>query len=146
MPSDSLHQIHQNLKIGEIARLSGLSVKTVRYYEDRGLLVPNVIRTATGYRLFDSQVLQRLAFIKRAQSLGLSLTAVKTILAVHDRGELPCPEVKHYLQEHLDRVDQQLQELHQLRSQLQELLSHWQEHPPADQAARTICPNLQSAL
>lgn len=132
------------LKIGEVAISSGLSVKTIRYYEQLGLLVPNVIRSDSQYRLFDPKVMDRLSFIKRAQSLGLALTEIKEILAVHDRGILPCNEVKQHLQEKMKLIDQQIQALISLRSELAELLSHWQENPPVHLAAHSICPNIQA--
>lgn len=131
------------LKIGEVATSSGLSVKTIRYYEQLGLLAPNVIRSDTKYRLFDPAVMDRLSFIKRAQSLGLALTEIKEILAVHDRGVLPCHEVKQHLQDKLQRIDQQIQSLLSLRSELAELLSHWQEDP-AQLVSERICPNIQT--
>ena len=79
-------------KIGSVAACSGLSVKTVRYYEEMGLLSPAVERSPAGYRLFIEAVFNRLAFIKRSQALGLSLEEIKDILQVRDRGELPCSE------------------------------------------------------
>jgi DNA-binding transcriptional MerR regulator len=79
-------------KIGSVAAFSSLSVKTVRYYEEMGLLSPAVERSPAGYRLFGQAVFNRLAFIKRSQALGLSLQEIKDILQVRDRGELPCSE------------------------------------------------------
>jgi MerR family copper efflux transcriptional regulator len=72
-------------KIGQVAHTSGLSVKTIRYYEELGLLDPVVNRTDSGYRIFHPRIYNRLAFIKRAQSLGLSLQEIGDILKVHDR-------------------------------------------------------------
>jgi DNA-binding transcriptional MerR regulator len=132
------------LKIGEVAKSSGLSVKTIRYYEQIGLLSPDVFRSESGYRLFAAAVLNRLAFIKRAQSLGLSLTEIKDILAVHDRGQLPCGEIKQHLQDKLRAISLQIEALVTLRSELEGILSGWQEQPAADLAAQTICPNLQA--
>lgn len=132
------------LKIGEVANLSGLPVKTIRYYEEIGLLSPTVARSESGYRLFSESVTNRLSFIKRAQSLGLSLNEIREILQVHDRGELPCHEVKQHLQGKIHAINQQIQELQRLQSSLQDVLSVWEEHPPLDRAAQTICPNLQS--
>ena len=131
------------LKIGEVATSSGLSVKTIRYYEELGLLAPNVIRSDAKYRLFDPKVMDRLSFIKRAQSLGLALTEIKEILAVHDQGALPCNEVKQHLLEKMKLIDYQIQALTSLRSELEELLSHWQENPPVQLASHQICPNIQ---
>jgi DNA-binding transcriptional MerR regulator len=131
------------LKIGEVAHRTGLPVKTIRYYEDIGLLTPTVERSLAGYRLFSNRVLNRLAFIKRAQSLGLSLTEIKVILDIHDRGEVPCGEIKHHIEERLNTIDAQIRSLETLRSELQGLLSHWQESPSPDRIAHTICPNIQ---
>lgn len=131
------------LKIGQVATESGLPVKTIRYYEEIGLLAPTVERSPSGYRLFTPEVLNRLAFIKRAQSLGLSLQEIGQILVVHDDGQLPCGEVKQHLQEKLDSVTAQIEALETLRSELSGILSGWQEVPSPERAAHTICPNLQ---
>ncbi|MCT7995297.1 heavy metal-responsive transcriptional regulator [Laspinema olomoucense] len=133
----------KSLKIGEVSATSGLPVKTIRYYEEIGLLEPTVERADSGYRIFDSTVLNRLAFIKRSQSLGLTLTEIKDILQVHDRGELPCGEVRHHLEAKVAAIDEQIRSLETLRSELQGILKGWQEHPPDDQIAHTICPNIQ---
>lgn len=133
----------QWLKIGEVATQSGLPIKTIRYYEDIGLLAPTVKRTHSGYRLFSRQILNRLAFIKRVQSLGLSLSEIQEILEVHDQGKLPCGVVKQRLHEKVTAITEQIAALEILKSELQGLLYGWQEQPPAEQVAQTICPNLQ---
>ena len=133
----------QLLRIGEVAKRSGLSVKTVRYYEEIGLLGPTVERSESGYRLFEPPVLNRLAFIRRAQSLGLSLIEIAKILEVHDQGELPCGEVKQHLETRLKAIAEQIEALEILQSELQGILSGWQDQPPPERIAQTICPNLQ---
>lgn len=143
MPALSSQQL---LRIGEVAGKCQLPIKTVRYYDEFGLLTPTVQRSESGYRLFDDRVLSRLAFIKRAQSLGLSLGEIRDILQVHDRGELPCGEVKHYLQDKVQTITQQIAALELLRTELQSLLADWEEHPSAERAEKTICPNLQSEI
>jgi MerR family transcriptional regulator, copper efflux regulator len=131
------------LKIGEVALRSDLPIKTIRYYEEIGLLSPTVLRSQTNYRLFDPAVLERLAFIKRSQSLGLSLREIQDILAVHDQGHLPCPEMKHNLQQKVQQITEQIDSLLVLRAELQRLLSNWQDQPSvASSPAPTICPNL----
>jgi MerR family copper efflux transcriptional regulator len=131
------------LKIGEVSSHSGLPVKTIRYYEEIGLLTPTVERSQTGYRLFNEQITNRLAFIKRAQALGLTLNEIKDILHVHDRGELPCGEVKQHLQDKVSAISEQIRALETLRSELEGLLSGWQESPPPGLISQTICPNIQ---
>jgi len=131
------------LRIGGVADSSGLSIKTIRYYEEIGLLAPTVERSTSRYRLFNQEVFNRLAFIKRAQSLGLSLSEIQQILNIHDRGQLPCGEVRQHLETKVDVISQQIAALETLKSELQGILCGWQEQPFPDQIERTICPNLQ---
>lgn len=142
MITSGITQAENLLKIGEVASESGLPIKTIRYYDDIGLLAPTVERSNTGYRLFKLDVLDRLAFIKRAQALGLHLNEIQQILTVHDQGELPCGQVKHYLEEKVAEITRQIESLQVLRSQLQGILAGW--HDPTElQESHTICPNLQ---
>ncbi|XHX77166.1 MAG: heavy metal-responsive transcriptional regulator [Stenomitos frigidus ULC029] len=138
-------QTENLLKIGEVATSSDLPIKTVRYYEEIGLLTPTVSRSEANYRLFEPTVLGRLAFIKRSQSLGLSLREIQDILAVHDQGQLPCETVKQNLQKKVHQITEQIEALRLLRSELQGLLSGWQDQPSAEFTAQTICPNLDGA-
>jgi len=131
------------LKVGDVAEHSGLPAKTIRYYDDIGLLAPTVERSDTGYRLFSPDVLGRLAFIKQAQALGLSLAEIHHVLEIRDRGELPCGEVRHHLEAKVGAITQQIEALEALRSELQGILSGWEDHPSGDRSAHTICPNLQ---
>lgn len=133
----------QPLQIGEVADHSGLPVKTIRYYEEIGLLGDTVERAASGYRLFQPRVFNRLAFVKRAQSLGLSLNEIADILQVHDQGQLPCDQVKQHLESKVRAITAQIEALETLQSELQGILSAWQDQPPAHRIAQTICPNIQ---
>ena len=133
----------ERLKIGDVAARSGLSVKTVRYYEEIGLLAPTVERSDSGYRLFAPSVINRLAFVKRAQSLGLSLSEIRDILNISYRGEIHCDEVKQHLAMKVDEINQQIKALEILKSELQQLLNHWQDPPSVVQTDTKICPNIQ---
>jgi DNA-binding transcriptional MerR regulator len=128
------------MRIGELAARSGHTVKTLRFYEDLGLL-PAVARSPGGYRLFSESSLQRLEFIRRLKSLGLALEEIGECLAAHDAGRLPCEDVKRVLTRQIERVDERLRDLRQLRTELRELLENWQNQPPASD--RLICPNLR---
>jgi MerR family transcriptional regulator, copper efflux regulator len=134
------------LKIGEVSAKSGLPIKTIRYYDEIGLLAPTVERSTSGYRLFRRQVVDRLAFIKRAQALGLSLTEVKEILAVHDQGDLPCHTVKQQIEGKVEQLTDQIHQLEMLRTELQTVLARWQENFPSQVVETTICPNLEENL
>lgn len=129
------------LKIGVVAKESGVSIKTIRYYDQLGLL-KTFGRTEGNYRLFSSDVFGRLRFIKRAQSLGLSLLEIKEFLDVHDQGELPCEHIKTKLEDKLSQIEQQILELQILKQEIQGLLCGWQTLP--DNPEGTICPIIES--
>ena len=77
------------MRIGELARRSGLASTALRYYEKAGLLPPPQ-RTPSGYRAYDASVLQRLVFIRAAQAVGLSLPEIREVIAIRDGGTAPC--------------------------------------------------------
>ena len=129
------------LKIGEIAANSGLPVKTIRYYEEIGLLTPTVARSESGYRLFSREVITRLTFIKRAQALGLQLTEIQEILSVHDQGQIPCDEVRQHLEGKVAEIEQKIRSLQILKSELQTVLSAWKQ-PTEAEVTRKICPDI----
>jgi MerR family transcriptional regulator, Zn(II)-responsive regulator of zntA len=79
--------------IGELAEASGATTKTLRFYEEAGLL-PAPERTAAGYRDYNAQILPRLDFIRRGRAAGLSLTQIREVLEVRDAGSPPCQHVQ----------------------------------------------------
>jgi DNA-binding transcriptional MerR regulator len=131
------------VKIGELSKSSGLSIKTIRYYEDLDL-IQAVKRTKGGFRLFEEKTtLMRLQFIKQAQRLGMSLEEIRQILEVRDRGELPCQDVKQKLEDKVAEINDQIQALEHLKNQIQSLLAGADpilETPPDDR----ICPIIQN--
>lgn len=135
-----LTQTQPKLLIGFVAKQTGVPIKTIRYYEEIGLLKSSS-RTEGGFRVFDPDVFNRLGFIKRSQHLGLSLAEIGDILAVHDQGNLPCDHVKAKLQEKLIEIDQQMQQLALLKQELQDMLARNQAAADSDAA---ICPVIES--
>jgi DNA-binding transcriptional MerR regulator len=136
------------LRIGELQAESGVPIKTIRYYEELGLIRAER-RTEGGFRLFSTDMLPRLAFIKRSQRLGFSLHEIGHILAIHDRGELPCGEVRQHLQSKVAEIDRQIEQLRTLQTELRSLLGGQQPPPIAATEPRlvrspgTICPIIQ---
>ncbi len=124
--------------IGELAERSAVSAKTIRYYEDIGLLsAPE--RTASGYRDFDEPALDRLAFIRAAQAVGLSLGEIRGIVALRDAGETPCGHVLELLRDRSAKLDQRIAELRSLRAELRRLEERARALDPADCSPRRIC-------
>jgi DNA-binding transcriptional MerR regulator len=129
----------QLLRIGELAQKSQVPIKTIRYYEELGLIRAKS-RTSGGFRLFTLDVLPRLDFIKRSQCLGLSLQEIGHILKIHDQGELPCAEVRQMLAIKIAEITQRIEELKVLKTQLQLMIS---EVMPPEWSSRSICPIIQ---
>lgn len=114
------------MRIGEVAEATGISVEALRFYERRGLL-GRPARTASGYRAYDETVLERLAFIKRAQAIGFSLDEIADILEMRGRGEAPCLEVREAARHKLAELDVRLRELRRYRNELARTLDDWDE-------------------
>lgn len=140
MQSQTTFQPTTPKQIGAVAKASGVPIKTIRYYEELGLL-QSVGRTAGGFRLFEDTVLSRLNFIKRSQQVGLSLAEIKELLDVYDRGELPCDRVRERLASKLAAIEEQILQMQILRQQLRGLLSY--EQPRSAVSETTICPILE---
>ncbi|MDV2992521.1 MAG: Mercuric resistance operon regulatory protein [Chroococcidiopsis sp. SAG 2025] len=134
--------VQETKLIGSVAKESGVPIKTIRYYEELGLLKTSG-RTEGGFRIFSSDVLARLNFIKRAQRLGLSLAEIKDFLDIHDRGELPCEHVQIKLSDKISQIEQQIQQLQILKLELKWLLSGWETIP--ENPEQTICPIIEHA-
>ncbi len=101
------------LKIGQLAKKSGVTTKTIRYYELIGLL-HETDRTDSGYRLYDEKDVERLIFIKKAKHLGFSLSDIGETLTLYDAQQTPCVHV-------LALLDRKVHEIDRLRSELKEL-------------------------
>jgi MerR family transcriptional regulator, copper efflux regulator len=131
------------LLIGQVARASGIPIKTIRYYEELGLL-KSLDRTEGKFRLFTPNVLTRLAFIKRVQALGLSLQEIRECLQIYDWGDRPCDEIKQKLEDQLVEIDQRIEQLMVLRQELNGILKGWNtQSKQLDRQADKICPILQ---
>lgn len=128
--------------IGNVAKQSNLPVKTVRYYADLGLLSPHLSRDNNGYRLFSPAVFQRLNFIRRSQSLGLTLKEIKQILVVYDQQQIPCSVAKQLLTDKLEEIESKINELKMLKDELNGILSSWQEIKNFENVKDNICPNI----
>jgi DNA-binding transcriptional MerR regulator len=109
------------MRIGELAKATGLTVQTIRYYEARGLLPPHR-RTEGGYRIFGPEDVERLRFIKRAQRLGLSLEEIREVLAIWSAKRPTCVHVRSLLEGRLQEVESLLEELLEFRAVIVSLL------------------------
>lgn len=110
------------MKIGEIAKIAGCQPVTIRFYETRGLLsAPK--RTEENYRIYGSKDVERLLFIRKCRALGLTLTEIARLIAVHDDPTMQCDEVNACLDNHLTELRSQIEALRQLEKELMQLRS-----------------------
>ena|SRR5215468_7299782 len=114
------------LKIGEVAKASGIGIEALRFYERSGVL-GRPSRTESGYRVYDAEVLTRLDFIKRAQVLGFSLQEIKQIIADKTAGRSPCREVREIVRHRLAELDEKMKEMRRYRKELGAAFARWEE-------------------
>ena len=126
------------MRIGELATAAAVPAKTIRYYEQIGVLAPPT-RTASGYRTYDRTTVDRLRFIRAAQAAGLTLGEIRGIVALRDRGETPCTHVLHLITARAAEVDQRIIELQRLRADLERLARRARRLDPADCDPSRIC-------
>jgi len=107
----------RGISIGEAARLSGVHVNTIRYYEERGLL-PVALRTEGNRRQFDDASIQRLRFVRHARTLGFDLTAITELLALQGQPEVSCGAADSIARKQLLDVEARIERLQALRAEL----------------------------
>lgn len=105
------------LKIGQLARRLDLNPRTIRFYEQVGVL-PVPPRTDSGYRLYGPGDEERLRFVKTAQRVGLTLGEIKEVLAFRDRGDRPCRYVASVIEGRLAEINDRMRELRALKEEL----------------------------
>lgn len=113
------------MRIGELADAVGVNPKTIRYYESIGLL-PDPARTGAGYRIYGSDDVDRLAFVRRAQQLELTL---REILALRETNQRPCDYVLDVAQTHLAELDDRITQMQRARAELAALTEHAEDKP-----------------
>lgn len=108
------------MNIGEVAERSGIPPKTIRYYEDIGLVRP--ARSENGYRAFGETDLHKLAFLGRARTLGFSIEDCRTLLGLYEDEGRESAQVKAVAEEHLAEIDKKLAQLKSMRDTLSHLV------------------------
>ncbi|MCR9073990.1 MAG: Cu(I)-responsive transcriptional regulator [Alphaproteobacteria bacterium] len=109
------------MDISDVSDLSGLPAKTIRYYEDIGLVRP--ARGANGYRRFNETDVHKLAFLARARSLGFTIEDCRALLALYEDRDRASADVKRVAEEHVDSVDRKIRELQAIRATLSDLVA-----------------------
>jgi len=115
-----------SLRIGEVARRTGLPVKTIRYYCDEGLLQPRA-RSESGYRLFDEENLAELTIIRSLRAMDVSIPELARILEVRRAGVCNCSVLKDSIASKMESISLRIDELAAMKDELARLLGSWQD-------------------
>ncbi|WP_454850139.1 heavy metal-responsive transcriptional regulator [Promicromonospora soli] len=126
------------MRIGEVADAAGTSTKTLRFYEEQGLL-PEVGRTPAGYRDYPPDAVTRVDFVHRGQAAGLTLAQIKQILDIRDRDQAPCEHVRDLLDTQLADLDRQIRQLSDLRATVAALRDGAAAADPDTCSADQVC-------
>jgi len=128
----------EKLTVSRLARLGGVNLETVRYYERKGLL-PKPPRTASGYRVFPADAVRRLRFIKRAQELGFSLKEIRDLLSLRMRPGTSRADIQARAHAKVADIEEKIRTLKAMKKALHGLTEHCDGCGPLDE-----CPILQS--
>lgn len=125
--------------IGDTAKRCNLNPRTIRYYERIGIL-PSAGRSEGGYRVYGEATIERLGFILKAKSLGLTLDEIKEILLLHDEGKVPCECTRSLISSKITEIERRIADLAGLKTRLQAILGD--ELP---KTSGSICPMITGA-
>ena len=126
------------MTIGQVSKLTGVGVETIRFYERSGLLnAPE--RKSSGYRVYSEDIVDRLRFIRRAKDLGFALSEVESLLRLRVDSEVSCVQARQQALEKITEIEGKIQDLQRIRGALTELISACDE-PRED----TECPVLKA--
>lgn len=132
------------MRIGELAARTGLTVKTLRFYEKAGVL-PEPARRPSGYRDYDDDALARLRFVKAAQAAGLTLAEIREVIAVREASGPPCRHVTAVLDAHAADLDARIAQLSVLRAEVAQLRRRASTLDEATCSPETICQLIPTA-
>jgi MerR family copper efflux transcriptional regulator len=134
----------RGMRIGEVARRSGLSPTTVRYYEDIGLLAPPA-RAANGYRDYEPDVVERLRFVRDAQESGLTLAEIGSILELRAQGKPTCHHSIELMERHLADVERRIESLRASRDLYARMIARAKALDPAECTDPERCQTISAA-
>ena len=124
MESQAVDDSNEWIRIGAAAQQAGMSVKTIRFYSDEGL-IPIAGRTQGGYRLYHQQVVEELHLIQNLGGLGLALSTIRSYLAAKREGACHCEQLKQSMREQRQAIHQKIAALQDLQQELSETMQGW---------------------
>ncbi|MCB9772647.1 MAG: MerR family transcriptional regulator [Candidatus Omnitrophica bacterium] len=129
--------------IGEVSKKTDIPVKTIRYYEEFGLL-HKPKRSMSQYRVYSLKDIEKLLFIKKSKDLGLTLAEIKKIIKRSSQGvDATCCLVHEVFEEKITDCEQRIKALKETKHRLSERLHHWINPKDAKNIEFTICPQIE---
>lgn len=130
------------LHVANLARESGVTPATIRYYSRTGLL--HAQRDPDNdYRYFSPADVKRVQFIRQAQDLGLKIADIKTIFDSVDQGHLPCDKVETLVRERLNAITQQIEELRKTKKRIAAAIEEWEQNKGIASESARFCPLIE---
>ena len=126
------------VKIGQVAEATGVPVRTLRFWEQVGVL-EEPPRLSSGYRNYRFETVDQVRFIRSAQAVGLPLEVIKGILRMRSHGITPCEHVEGLLRARLDEIDKRMESLKQARDEISALLIRARTLDPAECTDASVC-------
>ncbi|HVR96067.1 MAG TPA: heavy metal-responsive transcriptional regulator [Thermoanaerobaculia bacterium] len=126
------------MTIGQVSKLTGVGVETIRFYERHGL-INEPQRKSSGYRIYSEEIINRLRFIRRAKDLGFSLSEIESLLRLRVDSEVSCVQARQQALEKIAEIEGKIQDLQRVRTALAELISACDEPRESSQ-----CPILEA--
>ena len=127
------------MRIGEVARMAGVSPDTLRHYERCGLLRP-AGRTEGGYRMYSTDVLDRVRVIRSALAVGFTIAELSRVFRIRQSGGTPCAQVRSLAEEKLIDLERRIEEMQEVRKELRSVIRQW------DRILRAAGPGEQARL
>lgn len=117
----------EGLFIKEIAEKLDMNPKTIRFYEEIGV-IPKAERNASNYRIYSQEDLKRLSFIKKARTLGLSIDDIKNIIDIKEKGNLPGHQVINLLEKESADIENKIREMTQFKNKLDQCIINFKQN------------------
>jgi len=132
-------------KIGEVARLTGVSVDTIRHYTRKGLLAPKR-DSNNGYQHYSKTDVQRVRFILQAKRLGYTLKEIDEVICEARQGHSPCPRVREIIEARIGENRQKVDELNNLQTRMEAALQRWRSMPDGMPDGESVCHLIEGEI
>ncbi len=134
--------VHDGMKVSQLAKVLNTTPDTVRYYSRIGLIMP-IKNTENGYKSYNQQAQQRLKFILSARQLDFSVEEIKEILLVADNGRTACPLVREIVEHRLAETEKKFNDALALRNVLRNAIDDWKSKPDKSPTGDMLCHLIQ---